>query len=167
MNALNELGGLDALGSPKTDNMYHAAWAWAGSSPVPRYEVGRSHFGGTRTPLVISWPKQIKADKTPRPQFHHVNDIAPTIYDVLGITPPRVVDGFAQDPIDGVVWNIRSPTRRLHGQKRAQYFDNNGSRGIYHDGWYACTFGPLTPWLTTSPGLADWDANKDVWELYN
>ena len=27
--------------------------------------------------------------------------------------------------------------------------------------------GPLTPWLTTSPGLADWDANKDVWELYN
>ena len=53
------------------------------------------------------------------------------------------------------------------GRKHTQYFDNNGSRGIYRDGWYACTFGPLTPWLTVSPGLATWDSAKDVWELYN
>ena len=33
LEALKELGGLDALGSPKTDNMYHAGWAWAGSTP--------------------------------------------------------------------------------------------------------------------------------------
>ena len=52
--------------------------------------------------MVISWPEGIKPDKTPRPQFHHVNDIAPTIYEIVGITPPKVVDGFAQDPIDGV-----------------------------------------------------------------
>ena len=31
--ALEELGGLDALGTPATDNQYHAAWAWAGSTP--------------------------------------------------------------------------------------------------------------------------------------
>ena len=33
IDALKELGGLDALGGPKTDNMYHAGWAWAGSTP--------------------------------------------------------------------------------------------------------------------------------------
>ena len=33
IEALKELGGLDALGGPKTDNMYHAGWAWAGSTP--------------------------------------------------------------------------------------------------------------------------------------
>jgi arylsulfatase A-like enzyme len=33
LEALKELGGLDALGGPKTDNMYHAGWAWAGSTP--------------------------------------------------------------------------------------------------------------------------------------
>ncbi len=27
------MGGLDLLGSPKVDNMYHAGWAWAGSTP--------------------------------------------------------------------------------------------------------------------------------------
>jgi arylsulfatase len=51
--------------------------------------------------------------------------------------------------------------------KHVQYFDNNGSDGIYKDGWYACTFGPLTPWLTAQKGLGDWDSSKDVWELYD
>ena len=53
------------------------------------------------------------------------------------------------------------------GQKKVQYFDNNGSRGIYADGWFASTFGPLTPWLTVSPGLDKWDSSKDAWELYH
>ncbi len=83
--ALDKIGGLDALGTAKTDNMYHAGWAWAGDTPFRYTKLVASHFGGTRNPLVISWPKGIKPDKTPRPQFHHVNDIAPTIYDILGI----------------------------------------------------------------------------------
>ena len=28
-----QLGGLEAVGGPKMDNMYHSAWAWAGDSP--------------------------------------------------------------------------------------------------------------------------------------
>ena len=100
--ALDRIGGLDALGGPKTDSMYHAGWAWAGNTPFQHTKLVASHFGGTRNPMVISWPKGIKPDKTPRPQFHHVNDIAPTIYELVGIKPPKVVDGVAQDPIDGV-----------------------------------------------------------------
>ena len=90
------------LGSAKTDNMYHAGWAWAGSTPLRSTKLVAAHFGGTRNPLVISWPKGIKPDKAPRTQFHHVNDVVPTLYDILGIKPPKVVDGFTQDPIDGV-----------------------------------------------------------------
>lgn len=166
IDAMNQLGGLDALGGPKMDNMYHAGWAWAGDTPFKYTKLIASHFGGTRNPMAISWPARIKPDKTPRSQFHHVNDIVPTIYDILGIKPPRVVDGFQQDPIDGVSMvytfaDATAPTRKV-----TQYFDNNGSRGIYHDGWFASTFGPLTPWLTISPGLAAWDSAKDKWELY-
>ena len=165
--ALDQLGGLDAIGGPKVDNIYHAGWAWAGDTPFQYTKLIASHFGGTRNPLAVSWPAHIKHDQTPRPQFHHVNDIAPTIYDILHIQPPKVVDGFAQDPIDGtsMVYTFADPKAPSH--KLTQYFDNNGSRGIYQDGWYACTFGPLTPWLTVSPGLATWDSNRDVWELYN
>ncbi len=167
IEALNKIGGLDALGGPKVDSMYHAGWAWAGDSPFKYTKLIASHFGGTDNPMAISWPSHIKPDKTPRSQFHHVNDIAPTIYQILGINPPKVVDGFAQDPLDGVSMVYTFDNPKAPGQKHIQYFDNNGSRGIYHDGWYACTFGPLIPWLTVSPGLATWDSSKDVWELYN
>ena len=167
IKALEELGGLKALGGPFTDNMYHAGWAWAGDTPFRYTKLIASHFGGTRNPLVVSWPKAIKPDNTPRAQFYHVNDIAPTVYDIVGIKPPKVVNGFEQDPIDGVSMAASFTDPNAPGNKHIQYFDNNGSRGIYHDGWYACTFGPLIPWLNAQEGLADWDSSKDVWELYD
>ena len=100
--ALNTLGGLDALGTPKTDPMYHAGWAWAGSTPYQATKLVASHFGGTRNPLAVRWPAKIKHDTIPRAQFLHVNDVTPTIYDIVGITPPRLVNGIAQDQFDGV-----------------------------------------------------------------
>ena len=167
IKALDELGGLKALGGSQTDNMYHAGWAWAGDTPFRYTKLIASHFGGTRNPLVVSWPKKIKPDKAPRSQFYHVNDIPPTVYDILGIKPPKEVNGFKQDPIDGVSMAASFTNPKAPENKHVQYFDNNGSRGIYYDGWYACTFGPLIPWVNAQPGLADWDSSKDVWELYD
>jgi arylsulfatase A-like enzyme len=79
IDALDELGGLAALGTHKTDNMYHAGWAWAGSTPYKGTKLLASHFGGTRNPMAIRWPAKIARDATPRPQFHHVNDVVPSI----------------------------------------------------------------------------------------
>lgn len=167
LDALDTLGGLEALGGPKMDNMYHAGWAWAGNAPFQHTKLIASHFGGTRNPLAVSWPASIKPDRTPRQQFHHVNDIVPTMYEILNITAPEEVDGFAQDPIDGTSMVYSFADAKAPSQKKLQYFDNNGSRGIYSNGWFASTFGPLTPWLTVSPGLATWDSDKDKWELYH
>jgi arylsulfatase len=165
--ALDKIGGLDALGTPKTDSMYHAGWAWAGNTPFQHTKLVASHFGGTRNPMVISWPKGIKPDATPRAQFHHVNDIAPTLFEVIGIKPPKVVDGHKQDPMDGVSLAYTFADAKAPNRKQVQYFDNNGSRAIYQDGFVAATFGPLVPWLPGAPGLAGWDSAKDVWELYD
>jgi arylsulfatase A-like enzyme len=167
IKALDGLGGLKALGGPLTDNIYHASWGWAGSTPFRSTKLVAAHFGGTRNPLVVSWPKRIWADKTPRTQFYHVNDIVPTLYDVIGIKAPREVNGFPQDPIDGVSMAASFNDPKAPENKHVQYFDNNGSDGIYKDGWYACTFGPLSPWLNAQPGLEQWDSSKAVWELYD
>lgn len=167
IKALDQLGGLKALGGSLTDNIYHAGWAWAGSTPFRHTKLIASHFGGTRNPLVVSWPKSIKPDRTPRSQFHHVNDVAPTVYEILGIKAPSLVYGFQQDPIDGISMAASFRDARAPEHKRIQYFDNNGSDGIYQDGWYACTFGPLVPWLNAQKGLADWDSSNAVWELYD
>jgi arylsulfatase A-like enzyme len=165
--ALDKIGGLDALGTAVTDSMYHAGWAWAGNTPFKNTKLVASHFGGTRNPMVISWPRGIKPDKTPRAQFGHVNDIVPTLYEVIGITPPQLVDGFKQDPMDGVSLAYTFNDAQAPTRKKVQYFDNNGSRAIYDNGWVAATFGPLVPWLPGAPGLAEWDSARDTWELYD
>ncbi len=165
--ALEELGGLPALGTFVTDNMYHAGWAWAGSTPFRHTKLVASHFGGTRNPLVVSWPDKIKPDDAVRSQFYHVNDIAPTVYDILSIPHPKIVNGAKQQPIDGVSMAASFFDAAAPENKEVQYFANNGSRGIYDRGWYACTFGPLIPWVNAQKGLGDWDSATDPWELYD
>jgi len=162
-----QLGGLDEIGGPKMDNMYHSAWAWAGDSPFRYTKLIAADWGGTRTPMVISWPKRIKPDKTPRPQFTHVNDVVPTIYEILGIKPPKVVDGHNQDPMDGVSFAYTFDSADASERKKTQYFDIMGSRGIYHEGWMASTFGPRTPWVAQIPDLASWNPLQDQWELFD
>jgi arylsulfatase len=167
IKALDALGGLDVLGSPKTDNMYHAGWAWAGSTPYQATKLIASHFGGTRNPMAVRWPAKIKPDATPRAQFLHVNDVVPTIYDILGITPPRVVNGIPQDPFDGVSFTSTFNDARAKEVKHTQYFEIMGSRGVYHDGWMASAFGPRIPWIAGLPKeVLEWTPDKDKWELY-
>jgi arylsulfatase A-like enzyme len=168
MQALDALGGLDALGSPKVDNQYHAGWAWAGSSPYKGMKLLASHLGGTRNPMAVRWPARIAPSPTPRSQFHHCNDLAPTIYELLGITPPRVVNGVPQDPIDGVSLAYTFDQPDAPGRLRTQYFEVMGSRAIYHDGWMASAFGPRAPWIPGLPeGIRDWTPDQDEWELYH
>jgi arylsulfatase len=168
IQALDGLGGLDVLGSPKTDNMFHAGWAWAGSTPYKSTKLVGAHFGGTRQPMAVSWPARIKPDPTPRPQFHHVIDVVPTIYEVTKITPPQFVNGVPQDSLDGMSMAYTFGDAKASGRRTTQFFDIMGSRGIYHDGWFACVFGPRVPWVPGLPkGIHEWSPEKDTWELYN
>jgi arylsulfatase len=167
IEVMEDLGGLKAIGGPRMDNMYHAGWAWAGDSPFRYTKLVAADWGGTRTPMVASWPARIKPDATPRSQFTHVNDVVPTIYDILGITPPKVVDGHEQDPIDGVSFAASFVDPDAPESSKPQYFEIMGSRGVYHDGWMASTFGPRTPWNADLSGLMGWNPADDQWQLFD
>lgn len=166
--ALDELGGLDVLGTAQVDNQYHAAWAWAGSTPYQGMKLLASHLGGTRNPMFVQWPSRIDHDPEPRTQFHHVIDIAPTLYEIIGITPPDTVNGIPQDRIDGVSLAYSIDDKAAEGRRRVQYFEIMGSRSIYSDGWLASALGPRLPWVPGAPpGIATWTPDQDEWELYN
>ena len=168
IKVLDELGGLDALGSPLVDNMYHAGWAWAGSTPYQGLKLMGSYLGGTRNPMAVKWPKGIKPDPKPRSQFHHCNDLVPTIYELVGITPPKMVNGVTQDPIHGTSFAYAFNAPDDPGQLTTQFFDIFGSRSIYHDGWMAGAVGPRLPWVKgVDPDILTWSPNTDEWELYN
>ncbi|MFV1971690.1 MAG: sulfatase-like hydrolase/transferase, partial [Acidimicrobiia bacterium] len=162
-----DYGGLNSLGGPLMESMYHHGWAWAGDTPFKSTKLVAAHFGGTRCPLVVSWPDKIKPDSEPRPQFHHVIDIAATIYDVLDIEPPRHFNGVEQQAIDGSSMVPSFSDTEVNDESLVQYFEIMGSRGIYREGWFAGTFGPRVPWSSDMSGLIDWNPDTDPWELYD
>ena len=86
---------------PDTYNHYPTGWAMAFSTPYRMFKR-YTYQGGVCDPLVIHWPKGIKAKGEVRDQYHHCTDIVPTIYEVCGVELPDVVDGFEQTPLSGV-----------------------------------------------------------------
>ena len=93
---------IDKWGGPETFPHMAAGWAVAGNTPFMWTKQVASNFGGTRNPLVISWPARIKARGEIRSQFQHVVDIAPTVLEAAGIPEPKTVNGVVQSPMEGV-----------------------------------------------------------------
>jgi arylsulfatase len=155
---------IDEIGGPKHFNHFPAAWAWAVDTPFQWTKQVASHLGGVRNPLAVSWPARIKDRGGVRSQFHHVIDIAPTIYELVGVPFPDVLNGVAQNPLDGVsmVYTFDAPS--APGRRRTQYFEMGINRGIYHDGWWAGSWNGIPPWVSTAKSP---NPDTTVWELYN
>jgi arylsulfatase A-like enzyme len=154
-------------GSEKTYPHMSVAWSWAFDTPFKWTKQVASHFGGTRQGMAISWPGHIKDVGGIRTQFHHMIDIVPTIMEAAGVQAPDVVDGIKQKPIEGVsmAYTFDDANAKAPSKRQTQYFEMFCNRGIYHDGWYACTTPFAPPWLMGTGKLPD--VNDYKWELYN
>jgi arylsulfatase len=100
-----QLQHFDELGGPMTHNHYAAGWAVAGDTPFTWVKQVASSYGGTRNPLVVHWPKGVKAKDEIRSQWHHVVDVAPTVLEAAGLPEPKSVNGTEQIPMQGVSMN--------------------------------------------------------------
>jgi len=155
---------IDELGGPRTYNHYPVGWAHAMDSRMQWTKQIASHFGGSRNGMVISWPARIKDEGGLRSQFCHVIDIVPTIYEAAKITPPDILNGEKQKPLDGtsLVYTFDNATAAT--QHGTQYFEMMGNRTIYKDGWMASTTPLRLPWVTIG---FEPSPNDFKWELYN
>jgi arylsulfatase A-like enzyme len=152
---------LDKLGGPETEPHYPVGWAWAGNTPFQWVKQVASHLGGSRNPMVVSWPAKIKHDHKPRDPFLHLVDVAPTIYEAAHVAMPKTVNGIEQLPLAGKSF-LASFTDPSFQGRTEQYFEILSNRSIYEDGWKANAQHTL-PWRQDlAPG--NWD--KDRWELY-
>ena len=156
---------IDDFGTAKCENHFNVGWAWALDSPFQWMKQVASHFGGTRNAIAISWPKKIRDVGTLRSQFHHVIDIAPTIYEVAGITPPTHVNGIEQMPIHGTSMKYSFDSANAPSTHTSQYFEILGNRAIYENGWIASCFHGRLPWIRLQ-GF-EFDGPQERWELYN
>jgi arylsulfatase A-like enzyme len=151
---------IDKLGSPDTYNHYPTGWAVAFSTPYRMFKRYASYAGGTCDPLVVHWPKGIKARGEVRHQYHHCTDIVPTILECCGVTMPDAIDGQQQSPLAGVSMKYSFDDAKAPTTKETQYYEMVGTRGIWHKGWKASTVHAPVP---SDQGNFD----KDQWQLFH
>lgn len=153
---------IDQLGQPGSYNHYPVGWAIAGDTPFKLCKQ-YVHFGGTKNPLVVHWPRGIKSKGEIRKQFHHVIDIVPTILKSIGVESPQFINTVQQQPLEGVPMNYSFDNYDAPTNHPTQYFEMLGNRAIIDNGWKAVTFNGRLPWETNSSITID----EQQWELYN
>jgi arylsulfatase A-like enzyme len=153
---------VDDFGTPRAYNHYSVGWAHAMDAPYQWTKQVASHWGGTRNGTIVHWPNGVEAKGEVRSQFAHVIDVAATILDAAGIPEPTSVNGVQQMPLHGRSMRASFDDAEAPEFRETQYFEMFVNRGIYHQGWTACTR-HSTPWLGKEV-LPAYD--EDVWELY-
>jgi len=151
---------IDRLGGPDTYEHYPTGWAAAFSTPFKMFKRYSEYSGGTCDPLVISWPKGIKARGEVRHQYHHSTDIVPTILEICGLEMPKVFKGVEQYPLSGVSMKYTFDAPDAPTTKKRQYYELMGTRGLWENGWKASAIHPPLP-----SDLGHFE--KDEWELYH
>jgi len=145
---------IDELGGPLSYNHYNTGWAWAFDTPFPYWKRWAGYEGGVADMAIVAWPAKIAASPTPRSQYVHAVDVVPTIYDLIGITPPDSLNGFVQSAIEGESF-AASLTDPSAPAKSTQFYAMLGQRALYEEGWLACTL---------HPPLSGWGKfDQDVW----
>ncbi|MCC9641063.1 arylsulfatase [Rhodopirellula sp. JC740] len=153
---------LEKLGGPESEPHYPVGWAWAGNTPFQWVKQVASHLGGTRNPMVVSWPARIQHDPQPRGCFLHLIDVVPTILEAAQLPMPGTVNGIKQQPLAGKSFLASFEDDGYRGRDE-QYFEEFSNRSIYAAGWKANAQHTL-PWRQDlAPG--NWES--DTWELYH
>jgi arylsulfatase len=129
---------LDELGTGKTQAEYPRPWAGASVTPFRRYKLW-PYLGGVRTPLIVSWPRQIHDGGAIRRQYVDVVDIAPTLLEAAGTRFAGAVDGVRQIPVAGRSFLATLSRASAPAPRSTQYFELRGNRAITAGRWRAVT----------------------------
>ncbi len=122
---------IDDIGGPHSHTNYPWGWAQCGNSPFKWYKQN-THEGGVHVPMIVHAPGRIAAEQagTKRDQFVNVADIVPTIYDLVGVTPPDTYRGIEQLPVTGHSFASVLDEPSAPATNTLQYFEMSGSRAL-------------------------------------
>jgi arylsulfatase A-like enzyme len=161
LNKIGEIGTPDA-----TEGNYPLAWAQAANTPFRFWKSDANSEGGTRNPLIITWPAAIKHNGEIRTQYGHVIDILPTTLELLHLTAPEEIRSVHQQPIQGTSLAYALNDANAPSRHRVQYYYIFGSRAIYEDGWKASLAYP-NDFLGVNGPDAGKTFDENAWELYD
>jgi arylsulfatase len=160
LRKINEIGTPDSV-----EGNYPLGWAQAANTPFRFWKSDANSEGGTRNPLIITYPKVIKHEGEIRTQYGHVIDILPTTLELLHLSAPPDIRGIHQQPIQGTSLAYALDDANAPSRHTVQYYYIFGSRAIYQDGWKASLAYPNH--FTTGGPDANKQFDENAWELYN
>ncbi len=146
---------LDAFGSDDSYAGASSGWAQASNTPLKWYKAD-THGGGTRAPLVLSWPNGNLQQNTIADAYCHAIDMVPTLLDMINKPHPTEMNNQPVLPIQGQSFAHVLDQPKAATRKRVQYFETLGDRAIWADGWKA-----VAKHQQGDP------FKNDTWELYN
>ncbi len=136
---------MERLGGPRTLPHYPRGWGMVSNTPFRLYKAN-THAGGHSVPLIVSWPRGIsEAAGELRRQYLHVTDLFPTILELTGASAADRRHGVALKPLAGSSLLGSLTDADAPEMHREQYYEMQGHRGYYRDGWEIVTrHRPLT-----------------------
>ena len=150
---------LDKLGTVETYNHYPTGWAMAFNTPFKLFKR-ETWEGGVCDPMVMHWPKGIKAKGELRDQYTHCIDVVPTVYECLGIELPDEVKGYTQWELEGTSFRYSFDDAKAKTQKPSQFYVMLGTRALWRDGYKVDAIHAGAP--------SDWSHfAEDKWALYH
>ncbi|VXC34709.1 Sulfatase [Sphingomonas sp. 8AM] len=136
-NIAYNLAHIDQIGKREgIEANYPLGWAQAANTPFRCWKQDANCEGGTRNPLIVTYPKGIAA-RGVRSQYGHVIDILPTTLELANVAAPTTIRGVAQQPIEGISLAYSITDAAAPSRHRTQYYYIFGARAIYRDGWKA------------------------------
>lgn len=151
-----DLSAIDELGGPRTLPHYPRGWAMASNTPFRLYKIN-THAGGHTAPAIVSWPDRLAAHAGGlRGQYVHVTDTFPTILELAGASDLHDRHGVPLKPLAGASFAAALTDPEAAERHPEQYYEMQGHRGYYRDGWEVVTrHPPKTPF------------GDHEWELYD
>ena len=87
-------------GGEDTYASYGVAWANVSNTPFRLYKR-YTHEGGVMSPFIIHWPAGTLANGKVNTSTFQLVNVAPTLYDALGVTYPDNLNGSKLEPLAG------------------------------------------------------------------
>ena len=139
----------DPPGGPNSDLYLGMNWAAVGDTPFRRFKHF-THEGGISSPLIVSWPRGIAANRRGaiERQPAHIIDIMPTLMAATGAKYPGEYKGHAIQPMEGVNLRAAIDGRSLN-RTRSLFWEHEGNRAVRSGNWKIVSVYP------------------EAWELYD
>jgi len=143
-------------GPANTWTAYGEEWANVSNTPFRLYKHF-VHEGGIATPLIVHWPKGIKAKGELRTQSGHLIDIMATCIEIAGLQYPTNFNGNAIHPLEGKslvpAFNNKPVNREFI------FWEHEGNRAIRMWKWKLVS--------KTQKQRKFIPADENAWELYD